>query len=484
MLCLIKIFSSNDEIRISDMFLDADERYQVFEVKAAERSHLLHFSFDENKPKNDDDDATDNTTTTQSLEDFNSLNKGASSFEKALHMKCEQNEKEEEKDEKIELPLIDGCDIAGWRKEGLMACSDHQQGALNIGLSSTMFRRESQWPIPFSNSSNSQWFKMKHQLSHAAIRRPAPVIDHDEYAEYVTVHCVNGSIRQMTKFSRDFEEKNVPAIITNSTRGWLCVMEGDKAWTFENLLCRFGNVNWRFSDTHGAMMCMDTYAKYINGIEGMLDDSPLGIYDSEFGDLVDYNDDEIEESSPTHILVHEYNVPSCFSYDLFELAEKGSRPPYRWILIGPERSGTGMHIDPLYTNAWVTVIQGKKRWMLFPPSVPLEKIGMVEGKPQINSATWFKNYYDIVTAEDWPDEWRPVEVLQQPNETVFVPNGWPHLVLNLELTVAVTHNYASEYGPFERMWEAVRDEEAEFSERWYHGLKRHRPDLVERLSKL
>jgi histone arginine demethylase JMJD6 len=108
---------------------------------------------------------------------------------------------------------------------------------------------------------------------------------------------------------------------------------------------------------------------------------------------------------------------------------------------------------------------------------------MLEGMHQINSATWFKTYYERVTDKDWPEEWRPVEVLQQPNETVFVPNGWPHLVLNLELTVAVTHNYASEFGPFERMWEEVQVEENEFSQRWYSGLKTHRPDLVERLSK-
>lgn len=476
MLCLSKLISSNDKVRISDIFLDEDERYQVFEVKAAERNHLLHFSFDESKHNRNDD--VNDSIETQSVKEDQSIDEDHCLGLKALHIQSEEEKKEEE----YELPLIDGCDIVGWRKEGLMTCSDYQQGALNIGLSSTMFRRESQWPMAYSKQAASQWFKMKHKLSNSAIRRPAPVIDHDEYAEFVSVECSDGSLKHMTKFARDFEEKNVPATIINATHGWDCVMEGDKAWTFENLLHRFGNVNWRFSDTHGAMMCMDTYAKYINGIEGMLDDSPLGIYDSEFGDGVE-DDNDNEDSSPTCILVTEYSVPSCFSSDLFQFAEKGNRPPYRWILIGPERSGTGMHIDPLYTNAWVTVIQGKKRWMLFPPSVSLEKIGVVDGMPQMNSATWFKTYYDRVTAEDWPEEWRPVEVLQYPNETVFVPNGWPHLVLNLELTVAVTHNYASEYGPFERMWEEVQAEETEFSQRWYSGLKIHRPDLAERISK-
>lgn len=253
-------------------------------------------------------------------------------------------------------------------------------------------------------------------------------------------------------------------------------------------------------------MSFGTYAKYISNLEGLLDDSPLGIYDSEFGD----------EDSPTHELLEEYTIPSCFSPDLFDLAnnsngsDNGSdndsneeednddsstasstptsnisstRPPYRWILIGPERSGTGMHIDPLWTNAWVTVLQGKKRWMLFPPIVRLEEIGMIEGQPQINSATWFKLYYDKVIADDFPEEWRPVEVLQVPGETVFVPNGWPHLVLNLELTVAVTHNYASEFGPFERMWTEVEEDEPNFAARWLQGMNHSRQDLVNRLKK-
>jgi hypothetical protein len=56
-----------------------------------------------------------------------------------------------------------------------------------------------------------------------------------------------------------------------------------------------------------------------------------------------------------------------------------------------------------------------------------------------------------------------------------------HLVLNLELVVAVTHNYSCEFGPFERMWKEVVTEEPEFAIDWFEGLMKHRPDLAQRI---
>jgi len=249
---------------------------------------------------------------------------------------------------------------------------------------------------------------------------------------------------------------------------------------FDQFLARFPLVYWRFSDTHGEMMSMQTYGKYISSAEsGLYDDSPLAIYDSDFGD-----------DNATKELLEEYTVPRCFSDDLFSLVDNlhedsqvVERPPWRWILIGPQRSGTGMHVDPLWTNAWVTVLTGLKRWMLFPPETSPEAIGMFEGQPQIPSVIWFRDYYQKVTCETWPKAWKPVQVLQYPGETVFVPNGWAHVVLNLEGTVAVTHNYASEFGPFERMWQQVVMDEPKFAQKWYRALVRKRPDLAERAKK-
>merc|ERR1712194_153805 len=67
------------------------------------------------------------------------------------------------------------------------------------------------------------------------------------------------------------------------------------------------------------------------------DDCPLYIFDDAF----------LEQNGP---LFDTYCAPSCFHQDFMSALGK-KRPPHRWLLIGAERAGTALHIDPLETAA-------------------------------------------------------------------------------------------------------------------------------------
>jgi histone arginine demethylase JMJD6 len=70
---------------------------------------------------------------------------------------------------------------------------------------------------------------------------------------------------------------------------------------------------------------MRYFLEYVKNNE---DDSPLYIFDSRF-----------ENDAVSRCLLRDYRVPSFFPEDYFSLVGEKRRPPYRWFLVGPERSG-------------------------------------------------------------------------------------------------------------------------------------------------
>ncbi|BBM99945.1 histone arginine demethylase JMJD6 [Marchantia polymorpha subsp. ruderalis] len=223
----------------------------------------------------------------------------------------------------------------------------------------------------------------------------------------------------LEEFVKEFEEPNKPLLLTGALDHWPALAK----WDREYLLKHAGEVSFACGPVN---MKLKDYFSYSDLVE---EERPLYIFDSKFA-----------EKAPQ--LGKDYDIPVYFREDLFSLLGN-SRPDFRWLILGPARSGSSFHIDPNSTSAWNAVVRGSKKWVLYPPDVVPPGVypspdGAEVASP-VSLTEWFMNFYD----ETRRRKEKPIECICKAGEVVFVPNGWWHIVINLEESIAITQNYVS-----------------------------------------
>lgn len=224
----------------------------------------------------------------------------------------------------------------------------------------------------------------------------------------------------LEEFQTRYEVPNVPVILTDQMKQWPAISK----WTDEYLKKQGGD---SLFTAGGYQMTLDTYYKYAQHLR---DDQPLYVFDKTFAQRLP-------------ILAHDYSVPKYFQQDLFQELGEEIRPDYRWLIIGPSRSGSSFHVDPNATSAWNAVIRGKKKWILIPPEYQppgvFSSVDQSHVSTSVSLIEWFSNFYTEIQRQKIPVK----ECVVKQGEIMFVPNGWWHLVLNIEDSVAITQNYVS-----------------------------------------
>jgi len=264
---------------------------------------------------------------------------------------------------------------------------------------------------------------------------------------------------QLAAFAADFIAARRPAMITGLAESWAAL----RKWaTADALLAAHGDVALHFTELDGESVRIPL-AEYVRYTQDNTADNPFYLFEADMASL--------PELAP---MAADFETPPIFADDLFQL----HRPmlcQHQFVIIGGNRTGSNLHVDPSQTAAWNTLLCGRKKWVLFPPNNDtqfLQSIGVTTARKTTPPLYWWMDVYPSLT----PDM-GAIEVIQAPGETIFVPQGWWHCVINLELCVAASGNVM--LPPMLPLaLQELRKDMPEKAEAWWRELKEHRPDIA------
>jgi len=110
------------------------------------------------------------------------------------------------------------------------------------------------------------------------------------------------------------------------------------------------------------------------------------------------------------------------------------------LFIGAANSQAKLHVDQWHGHFWMYMISGRKRWTIFhPEDAHLLRPTVPEGRHH----PVFSDLHELEGDEGF-ERARRLDIVLEEGETLFVPGGAPHLVVNLTDSVAVAGNFLDE----------------------------------------
>ncbi len=203
-----------------------------------------------------------------------------------------------------------------------------------------------------------------------------------------------------------------PVIITDAMKDW----KAPTKWNFDFFRSECGSTNVKVKEDN--MTAFDeqiTIADYIDYMTSH--DSNRRIY------LANW----FISNHPQ--LLDDYHEPIYFPNWLSRLPRKLLRK-YELdnpeLFIGHQDTSVGLHKDPINGCAWLGMIKGRKKIVLFTPD---QEELLYDGKVDVFNPDLEKFPLYAKT--------NPVEVILEPEEILYIPPNWWHHVKNLEDSIAL-----------------------------------------------
>lgn len=232
----------------------------------------------------------------------------------------------------------------------------------------------------------------------------------------------------LREFKREYYRRK-PVILSGGPYGW----NAWSSWTWENFKSRCGKspiTVFPYQDKQyrqdGAQKL--PLAEYIDKI--LVNDFDTYPY------YMIYNSSLLQEYEA---LWQDFSEPA-HCYDWFNLLPKAVRFPSPRIYIGPRGAVTTLHQDRWDSHFWMAQLQGRKRWILFPPH---EAEFLYPASSNKGGLIRYQLQPDTPDLEQFPlfAKSHGVECVIGPGDLLIVPGGWLHWVKSLDPTLSLTHNY-------------------------------------------